>query len=353
MVDFAGWELPVLYQGQSHIESHNWVRSKAGLFDVSHMVQHIFRGGDAARLLSAVTPTDLAKIKPFTSTLSVLLNDEGGIVDDTIISKHSEDEFYVVTNAARREVDLEFFKSEAEKRGLQVEHAVIEAGGLLALQGPSAAEVLQKFTDFNLNHLGFGECAFVNLPGGKYHVARVGYTGEDGFEISIPNPSYAEAFAEALLHHDAVKPIGLAARDSLRLEAGMCLYGHDLTEKTSPIEARLAWVVAKSRREPGAFNGAARIISELAAKQCKLRTGLVSKGPAPREGTKVFHQNDCVGTITSGSFSPTTSQNVAMAYLPREYSRPGIELEVEIRGKRRPAQTHKMPFVEPRYYRKS
>ncbi|PRT54535.1 putative aminomethyltransferase, mitochondrial [Wickerhamiella sorbophila] len=352
MVDYAGFAMPVLYKAQSHIASHNWVREKAGLFDVSHMVQHKFLGPDATKFLETITPSDLKGLKPFTSTLSVLLNSNGGIVDDTIICKHAENEYYVVTNAGCRDKDLAFFREQASRLGVNVRHDLI-GGGLLALQGPEAANVLQKLTNFDLKEIGFGESAFVDLLGGKYHVARGGYTGEDGFEVSVTDDAKSLEFANALVENEAVQPIGLAARDSLRLEAGMCLYGNELTEEITPIAARLAWVIGKPRRADKEFNGAEEILKQLAEKSTPLRTGLVSTGPAPRTGAKILDKDGSqVGTVTSGSLSPTLGKNVAMGYLPRKLAKNGTELSIEIRGKPRPAVVSAMPFVTPNYYRK-
>lgn len=354
IVDYAGFAMPVLYNSQSHVDSHNWVRQKAGLFDVSHMVQHKFTGPDATRLLETVTPGDLAGLKPFTSTLSVLLNSDGGIVDDTIITKHGENDFYVVTNAGCREKDLQFLKDAS--KSLDLEHSIIP-GGLIALQGPQAAETLQQLTGDDLKTLYFGQSRFIDLLNGnvRAHVARGGYTGEDGFEISIEDSSAAIEVAEKLLANpEVVKPIGLAARDSLRLEAGMCLYGHELTESIGPIEARLAWTIGKSRREGSgaSFNGAAKVLQALKSKTPTLRSGIISTGPAPRHGAKVFSKSgELISEITSGSMSPTLKKNVSMAYLPRSLAKQGTEVDIEIRGKKRPGVVTKLPFVEAKYYR--
>lgn len=354
MVDYAGFEMPVLYAGQTHIESHNWVRSNAGLFDVSHMLQHRFSGPGVTEVLERITPSDLKGLKPFTSTLSVLLNDKGGIVDDTIISKHADDDFYVVTNAGCRDKDLEFFKSAIEQYGSSnINHETI-GGGLLALQGPKAAEALQKLTDFNLNDIKFGGSAFVPLAGGSYHVARGGYTGEDGFEISIPDDKVALQFSEELLSNEDVKPIGLAARDSLRLEAGMCLYGHELSEDINPVEAALAWVIGKRRRTEKGFNGADKILDILANKKGNLRIGLFTEGPAARQGVEIYAKDNAdepIGVVTSGSMAPSLGKNIAMGYVPRSHAKAGTELQVKIRGKMRPAEVTKLPFVKPRYYK--
>lgn len=354
MVDYAGFSMPVLYNSQSHVDSHNWVRQKAGLFDVSHMVQHKFVGPDATKLLEQVTPSDLVNLKTFTSTLSVLLNKNGGIVDDTIITKHGENDFYVVTNAGCREKDLEFLKNAA--KSLDIEHTLI-GGGLIALQGPQAAQTLQKFTTNDLKSLYFGESRFVDLLNGniRAHVARGGYTGEDGFEISIEDSSAANEFAEKLLANpEVIKPIGLAARDTLRLEAGMCLYGHELTESIGPIEARLTWTIGKARREGerANWNGSSKVLETLKNKSDTLRSGIVSTGPAPRQGAKIYAKSgELVSEVTSGSMSPTLKKNVSMAYLPRSLIKTGTEVDIEIRGKKRPGVVTKLPFVETKYYR--
>lgn len=357
MVDFAGYSMPVLYKGQSHIESHNWTRSKAGLFDVSHMLQHRFAGPGTTEFLEKITPADLKSLKPFSSTLSVLLTTEGGIVDDTIICKHGDEEYYVVTNAGCREKDLKFIHSELDQFGKgNISRESIE-GGLLALQGPEAAAALQKLTTDDLSKIKFGESAFISLLGGKYHAARGGYTGEDGFEISIPDEKVALEFARTLLDNpESVQPIGLAARDSLRLEAGMCLYGHELNEEITPVEAGLTWVVGKSRRTPegATFNGAANILAQIADKNLvkQSRKGIAVKGPAARENMAVFSADGTtlIGRVTSGSYSPTTKQNIGMAYVPKEL-KIGSDVKVEIRGKLRDGKIAKMPFITPNYYR--
>lgn len=356
MVDYAGFAMPVLYNGQTHVESHNWVRKMAGLFDVSHMVQHRFSGPDATKFLEQITPTDLAELKPYSSSLSVLLNDNGGIVDDTIITRQDNDTFYVVTNAGCRDKDLKFMESEAVKHGFNIKHELI-GGGLIALQGPEASAALQKLTTENLKDLHFGHSKFISMGGliannDKVHVSRGGYTGEDGFEISIPDSASAVVFAETLLDMESVKPIGLAARDSLRLEAGMCLYGHELTEEIDPVAARLSWTIGKRHKAEGTFNGAKHVLHELNAKTSLLRSGLVSSGPAPRHGNKVYDaEGKEIGEITSGSMSPTLKQNVSMTYLPRNLAKTGTEVFIDIRGKKRPAKVVKLPFVPTNYYR--
>ncbi|VVT43732.1 uncharacterized protein SAPINGB_P000120 [Magnusiomyces paraingens] len=364
IVPYAGYAMPVLYKGQSHIESHNWVRSKAGIFDVSHMLQHKFSGPGTTEFLEKITPSDLKALAPFSSTLSVILNKNGGVVDDTIITKHGEDDFYVVTNAGCRDRDLAFIAEQLTEFGKgNVQRSTIE-GGLLAFQGPQAAEVLQKMTRYDLNTLKFGHSAFVPILGlGEFHVARGGYTGEDGFEISIPDVAAANEIARALLEaQDYVRAIGLAARDSLRLEAGMCLYGHELSEEITPVDAGLTWVVGKSRRTPetATFNGAETVLAQIAdkTKVPRVRRGITSTGPAARENMDVYTSDSKdiasgtkIGVVSSGSFSPTTKQNIGMAYVPRAYMKVGTDIKINVRGKLRPGKIAKLPFVEPKYFR--
>lgn len=361
-VPYAGFEMPILYKNQSHIESHNWVRSKVGLFDVSHMLQHNFEGPDAAALLQKITPIDLASLQPYTSSLTVLLNENGGIIDDTIVTKHHDEKFYVVTNAGCRDKDLAFIKEEAKAFG-NVDHSTWE-GTLLAIQGPRAQEILQKYTSESLKDLYFGNSKYLKLNSfvnDSVHLARTGYTGEDGFEMSIKAGNEAEAeqsrqFFESLIeeHPDVVAPIGLAARDSLRLEAGMCLYGNELTEDITPIEASLAWLIPKSRREPATatFNGASKILEQLNNKGLvtRRRIGVTSKGPAPRGGAKIYHDGNEVGYISSGSLSPTLGLNVAQSYLDKTV-KIGSTVQLDIRGKLRDGVVTKLPFVPNNFYK--
>lgn len=358
LVPYAGFEMPVLYQSQSHIESHNWVRSKVGLFDVSHMLQHKVTGSGAVDLLQKITPIDLSLLKVNQSSLSVLLNDQGGIIDDCIITKHGESEFYVVTNAGCREKDVAFIKKEAG--AFDVNHTTFE-GTLLAIQGPKAAGLLQKYTTSDLDKLYFGNTQYATINNiADVHVSRTGYTGEDGFELSIPSSTSEEAtkardFFESLIdeHPDLVKPIGLAARDSLRLEAGMCLYGNELSEEITPVQASLAWLIPKTRRENASFNGSSVILKQLADKKSvtSRRIGVVSKGPSPRTGNKILNEaGDEVGAITSGSPSPTLGGNVAQSYIDKKV-KIGDKVKIEIRGKLRDATVVKLPFVEPKFHR--
>ncbi|KAF8194692.1 hypothetical protein BJ912DRAFT_959109 [Pholiota molesta] len=359
MVPFAGYSMPLAYGNVGQIASHNHVRNSVGIFDVGHMVQSNFRGKTATEFLEWLTPSSLASLKPYSSTLSVLLNENGGIIDDTIVTKHASDAFYVVTNAGRRDRDLEWFKhkvqewnsSEKGKDG-PVEHEVLEDWGLVALQGPQAAAYLQGLTSFDLKQLTFGTSAFVPIEGFNLHVARGGYTGEDGFEISIP-PSHTVEVAE-LLSKSPVQLIGLGARDSLRLEAGMCLYGNDLDETTTPVEAGLSWVIGKERKEKGGFIGAETVLQQLKEGPSRRRVGLVVDGaPARRKGAKIFSPSgkEELGIVTSGIPSPTLGKNIAMGYIKSGWHKKGTEVEVEVRKQLRKAVLTPMPFTKPNYWR--
>ncbi|KAJ7794570.1 hypothetical protein B0H14DRAFT_3556709 [Mycena olivaceomarginata] len=308
MVPFAGYAMPLVYGDVGQVASHKHVRTEAGLFDVGHMVQSLFHGPTATPFLEWLTPSSLAPLAPYSSTLSVLLNEKGGIIDDLMITKHAEDAYYVVTNAGRRERDLAWFPARLDEwnageqgKAGQVEMTVLEKWGLLALQGaflPSFPPTI-LLTSFDLSQLTFGKSAFVPVEGFNLHVARGGYTGEDGFEVRcappsllcflntsadmarswrrcLPPPSQTAEVA-ALLLGGEVQLTGLGARDSLRLEAGLCLYGTDLDEETGPVEAGLAWVVGKDRRETGTFIGADGVRQQLKEVEGGVENGIVTR----------------------------------------------------------------------------
>ncbi|KAK9472398.1 uncharacterized protein V1510DRAFT_365676 [Dipodascopsis tothii] len=358
MVPFAGFSMPLWYAGQSHIDSHKWVRTHAGLFDVSHMCQHRFSGRDATAFLEKVTPSDLAGLPAGSSTLSAFLRPTGGIVDDTIIAKTADNDFYVVTNAGCRDKDLGFFADELAAFGGDVKHEFFDGRGLVALQGPQAAAVLERLTGQDLSATKFGQSRVLTFEGRDLHVARGGYTGEDGFEVCLIglDADYTTPFSRLLLaENETVKPIGLAARDSLRLEAGMCLYGHDIDETTSPIEASLAWIVSKRRREEANFNGAEYVLTHIREGASKRRVGLTVTGPPAREGSKILDPETkaMIGTryITSGIHSPTLQKNIAMGYVSRGYTKTNTPVLVEVRGRRNKGQVAKLPFVPAKYYK--
>lgn len=358
--------MPLTYEGIGQVASHKHVREHAGLFDVGHMVQHMFTGPTALAFLQNITPASLTSLEPFSSTLSVLLSNEGGILDDLIITKHSDTSFYVVTNAGRRAEDLAWIEkqlsawNDAHKGEGDTQHRVMEGQGLVALQGPSSAAVLQPLLPqgFDLASLTFGKSAMVPIStmsnkSALCHVARGGYTGEDGFEISIPADATVDV-TETILANEEVQLAGLAARDSLRLEAGMCLYGHDLDESVSPVEGALAWTVGKDRRAAGDFLGAERVLHELKEGPPRRRVGLlVSAGSPAREGTRVFAEDGQteVGRVTSGIPSPTLGRNIAMALVKNGYHKKDTPLQVEVRHKMREAIVTRLPFVPNKFYR--
>ncbi|KAI0794750.1 glycine cleavage system T protein [Fomes fomentarius] len=359
MVPFAGFSMPLSYGNVGAVASHHHVRNSVGLFDVGHMVQSNFRGPTATAFLEHLTPSSLSTLATYTSTLSVLLNPQGGIIDDLIITKHAPDAYYVVTNAGRRDRDLAWFASQlaewnqsdlAKKLG-PVEHEVLDGWGLLALQGPEAAQYLQGLTSFDLRELRFGTCAFVPIEGFNLHVARGGYTGEDGFEISIP-PSETVEVAQ-LLSKPPVQLTGLGARDSLRLEAGMCLYGQDLDEDTTPVEAGLTWLIGKDRRETGDFIGAETVRKHLKEGPPRRRVALIVEGAPARQGAKIVTPSgeEHLGSVTSGIPSPSLGKNIAMGYIKNGWHKKGTEVAVDVRNKLRKAVLTPMPFVPTRYYR--
>ncbi|KAM0791870.1 hypothetical protein ACM66B_004126 [Microbotryomycetes sp. NB124-2] len=384
MVGFAGWDMPLSYSGTHKdrvaggpVAEHHQVRNSAGLFDVGHMVQSTYEGPGAANFLAHLLPASLdalnsdnnGQIKK--SSLSVLLNDEGGIIDDCMVTRWGPESFYLVTNAGCAERDLEWISSHlatwnsSHGDDQKVTMTVLSKSGLIALQGPEAHKALQRLVptsqSFELNkQLVFGQSAFVTLSSsiGQVHIARGGYTGEDGFEISVESPEGTVELAEALIDQPEVKLAGLAARDSLRLEAGLCLYGHDLNEQTGVGEAALNWVVGKDRRQPGSFIGNERTLNELKKGGCRRkRVGLVvEKGAPAREGAKIFDPatQTQVGVVTSGLPSPTLSQNISMGYIYTAepgLNKKGSQVLVEVRGKMRKAQVVGMPWIKPGYFR--
>lgn len=365
MVPFAGYSMPVLYKDQTHIESHLWTRNNAGLFDVSHMLQSRLTGPCATKLLHNVTPTDFVNLPKGTGTLTVLLNESGGIVDDTIVTKEGDSQYYIVTNAGCIDRDTEFIKNEVSKIGKDCNWEVIPNRALLALQGPKAQQVLQRLVvkNDNLNELYFGQRREFTLDdsvGTKIGVARGGYTGEDGFEISVENGKAVE-FAQKLIDNDITKPIGLAARDSLRLEAGMCLYGHELNESITPVEAGLSWVISKSRRNidtsDDRFNGYSKIIDQLNNKTheiIRIAFKYQKKGPAARNGAYIYTEDGSeeIGQVTSGSAAPSLDNiNIGQGYIKRKYNKKGTTVNVQVRKRLYPVELVKMPLVPTHYHR--
>jgi aminomethyltransferase len=345
MVAFAGYEMPVHYAA-GILAEHLHTRSQAGLFDVSHMGQ-IRLGGDAIGALEALVPGDLEALPPLRMRYTLFLNEEGGILDDLIVTR-VEDGLFLVVNAARKRDDHAHLR---ERLPATVPVEPLSGRALLALQGPAAAAVLSRVID-GIAGLGFMSAAEVALDGRKCRVTRSGYTGEDGFEISLP-ASAADGFARRLLAEPEVLPIGLGARDSLRLEAGLCLYGHDIDETTTPIEADLAWTIGKRRRAEGRFPGAAAVMRQLREGPPRKRVGIHPEGRAPaRENTAIVDsQGNGVGRVTSGGFGPCVGGPVAMGYVDRAQAAEGTAIELLVRGVPRPARIVRLPFVPTRYYR--
>jgi len=347
MVPFAGYEMPVQF-ADGIVKEHLHTRSAAGLFDVSHMGQVALRGADAAAALEALVPGELQALKPGRMRYTMLLNEAGGILDDLMVTR-TEDGLFVVVNAACKAEDIAHMQA-ALPASVAVEP--LEDRALLALQGPAAADALQRLTDAPVDGLRFMASAAMTVAGVDCFVSRSGYTGEDGFEISVPAAN-ASALAERLLAGDTVRPVGLGARDTLRLEAGLCLYGHDIDTTTTPIEADLAWAIGKRRRAEGGFPGDAVILAQLRDGTTRKRVGFRPDGRAPvREGAELTDNGgSAIGTVTSGGFGPSIGAPIAMGYVAAGHAAAGTELNATVRGKSLPGRVADMPFVEHRYYR--
>lgn len=350
MVAFAGYHMPVQY-ADGIIHEHQHTRSAAGLFDVSHMGQVRLRGAACAAALESLSPVDACDLEPGHMRYGVFTDDAGGIYDDFMVANDG-DGLFAVVNAACKADDVARMRSSIGSRCVVEE---LRDRALLALQGPAAAGVLQALAP-NTADLLFMTLARVDMAGIPCLVSRSGYTGEDGFEISVP-AERAEALARRLLSFEDVAPIGLGARDSLRLEAGLCLYGQDITRTTSPVEAGLAWTIARARRAGGAraggYPGAARISKELAHGTTRRLVGLRPRGRAPiRAGAELVDaRGDIIGAVTSGGFGPTVGGPVAMGYVASEHRRAGTVVQAVVRGKQLPTEVVALPFVERRYHR--
>ena len=343
MVPFAGYEMPVQYEGV--MAEHLHARAAAGLFDVSHMGQARVTGDAGA--LEALITADLGALGPNQQKYALLLNDEGGIMDDLMVSRPEPDSLFLVVNAATKGADFAHMRDRFGARAGLVE---LPERALLALQGPQAAAVMETLCPAACG-LKFMEAGRFDLAGHDVLMSRSGYTGEDGFEISVLD-SEAEALARTLLADERVKPIGLGARDSLRLEAGLCLYGHDMDETITPAEASLVWAIAKTRRERADFPGARRILAQIAEGPARKRVGIAVNDRAPaREGTEIQHQGETVGVVTSGGFGPSVGGPIAMGYVRADLAQPGTALDLMVRGKARPAEIVKTPFSQHRFFR--
>jgi aminomethyltransferase len=354
MVAFAGYSMPVQYR-DGVLKEHLWTREHAGLFDVSHMGQARLRGVSPLSAFEEVTPGDFIGLKPGKQRYSVLLNRTGGIIDDLMAARPmspdggGDDGLFVVVNGACKEND---FKVIDDELAGQVKIERLENRALMALQGPEAAAVLAAHIP-DAARMVFMDSRSLSGFGTDVILSRSGYTGEDGYEISVPATEAARVWA-LLLQDERVRPIGLGARDSLRLEAGLPLYGHDVDETVSPIEADLAFSVSVKRRDARDFPGAARIAKELAEGASRKRVGLkVLEGAPAREGAEITDEDGAViGVVTSGGFSPSLSAPIAMGFVPPALAEPGQRLNVIVRGKPQTAEVVRMPFVPHRYVRK-
>lgn len=348
MVPFAGYDMPVQYPA-GILKEHLHCRAQAGLFDVSHMGQAHLRGVGAVAALEALVPGDLAALAPGRMRYTMFTNDASGILDDLMVTAQEDGSLMVVLNAACKTDDMRHLQA-GLAAGVGAE--LLDDRALLALQGPQAAVVLARFAP-GVEKMAFMSASAMKVAGIEdCIVSRSGYTGDDGFEISVPN-ARAEDLARKLLAEPEVAPIGLGARDTLRLEAGLCLYGHDIDTTTTPIEAGLTWTISKRRRDAGGYPGAARIQQELRDGPARKRVGIRPEGRAPaRDGTTVADgAGNAVGSITSGGFSPTLNAPIAMGYVAAALAAPGTALALDVRGKALPAHVAELPFVAHRYHR--
>ncbi|NBU83034.1 MAG: glycine cleavage system aminomethyltransferase GcvT [Sphingomonadaceae bacterium] len=345
MVPFAGYLMPIQYDGI--IAEHLWTRESAGLFDVSHMGQLILSGDGLDTALETLITADLGALTEGRQRYALLLNDTGGILDDLMVAR-APMVLFIVVNGAVKWDDIGHLR-EYLPDDITMSH--LEDRALIALQGPKAVDALNRIVP-GVDGLSFMEAGSFFWGLEPLWISRSGYTGEDGFEMSIPAEHVTE-FAELLCRQPEVKPIGLGARDSLRLEAGLPLYGHDLDEETDPVEADLMFALSKRRRAAGGFPGAAAILAKLEAGPARRRVGLTVDGRMPvREGAPVFAGNTQIGVVTSGGFAPSVNAPIAMGYVSANYSAPDTRLEAEVRGKRVPMTVTAMPFVPHRYHRK-
>ncbi len=350
MVPFAGYDMPVQYPA-GVMQEHLHTRKNAGLFDVSHMGQVILRGTNATSELEKLVPVDLVDLKEGRQRYGFFTNEAGGILDDLMIANRG-DHLFVVVNAACKDADIAYM----EKK-LACEIEVVQGRSLLALQGPKAERVLEEVVP-SVAKMKFLDVGIFPSSYGELWISRSGYSGEDGYEISVPD-NQATGLAQALLDHEAVMPIGLGARDSLRLEAGLCLYGNDIDEHTSPVEADLKWAIQKTRRNGGAraggFPGADRILNEIDHGVARKRVGLSPEGRAPmRAGTMLFADEtsqQSIGNVTSGAFGPTIERPMSMAYLETKYTAPETIIFGDVRGKRLSAKVSVMPFTPANFKR--
>ncbi|MBO6544649.1 MAG: glycine cleavage system aminomethyltransferase GcvT [Alphaproteobacteria bacterium] len=352
MVPFAGYDMPVQYK-LGVLGEHNHTREKAGLFDVSHMGQAMLEGPDhvaVSKALETLVAADIEGIEPGSMRYTQLLNAEGGIIDDLMVTRPADPalagRLMLVVNAARKAVDYAYLR---DKLPAGIKLTTFDTQALIALQGPAAETVMSNWCA-EAAKLTFMTACPATFDGIDCTISRSGYTGEDGYEISVRDAD-VEKMARTLLSHADVAAIGLGARDSLRLEAGLCLYGHDIDETTSPVEAALTWSVGKRRREEANFPGAGRILKEIGEGVSRKRVGIRPEGRGPaREGTQIVDaKGEQIGVVTSGGFGPTADAPVAMGYVDTAHAKLGTSITLMVRGKPRTAEISAMPFIEKRY----
>mmetsp|Transcript_2668 Transcript_2668/g.6350 ORF Transcript_2668/g.6350 Transcript_2668/m.6350 type:complete len:403 (+) Transcript_2668:2-1210(+) len=353
MVPFCGWSMPLQYDSQGIMASVQHVRSKCGLFDVSHMGQLRFTGKDRVRFIESLVVGDVAGLDVDGARLSLITNENGGIKDDTIITRR-EDHLYVVVNAGCFDKDMAHFAEHLERFKKNGGDCTIEVlnneRALVAVQGPATQNMLQRHVKEDLSKMAFMTGHWMKVAGHDCIVTRCGYTGEDGFEISMPAGKAAE-LTEIFLNEPEVEPAGLGARDSLRLEAGLCLYGNDLNEDTSPVEGALMWTISKRRREEANFLGAETILRQIKEGVARKRVGLLVDGAPARDHADVFDMaGNKIGEVTSGAYSPMLKAPIAMAYVSTPNSKLKTEVQVSVRGKLQKATVTKMPFYPSNYY---
>ena len=352
MVPFAGYDMPVQYP-LGVMKEHLHTREQAGLFDVSHMGQIRLTGANAAKALETLVPVDIIDLPVGMQRYAMFTNEQGGILDDLMVANLGNDELFLVVNAACKDQDLAHLRQHIGDQ-CSIE-PLFEERALLALQGPAAVKVLARLAP-HVTKMTFMQFASLRLLGVDCYVSRSGYTGEDGFEISVPAEN-AERLARSLLAEVEVQAIGLGARDSLRLEAGLCLYGHDRNTETTPIEASLLWAISKARRADGAraggFPGADRIFTQQQTGVSRKRVGLLPQERTPvREGAEIVDaQGTVIGSVCSGGFGPTLGGPLAMGYLDSAFAALDTEVSALVRGKKVPLRVSKMPFVPQRYFR--
>ncbi len=353
MIAFAGYQMPLQY-GSGIITEHKHTRNASGLFDISYMGQFLLKGPDhttTALALEALSPGDFKNLKPGRQRYSQFTNEDGGILDDLMVIRPEENQaggdLLLIVNAARKEADFSHLRARLAQ-GVEVE--TLEERALFALQGPKTHNIIERLSP-EAAALSFMSAKQCKIAGIDCHICRSGYTGEDGFEISVPNKD-AGSLMDELLKQPGVEPIGLGARDSLRLEAGLCLYGHDIDETTSPIEGGLIWSISKRRRIEGGFPGEEQILREIAGDRKRILVAIRPEGRLPaREGALIMKNGVKIGTVTSGGFGPTLGGPIAMGYVPFDLRKSGTRIDLLVRGKMISARLTKLPFVAHRYRR--